>query len=45
MGSAVTEKFGDMEENSREVRRRGTRKGMLGCLKAVVEKKKLLYQL
>ena len=45
MGSAVTEKFGDREENIREARRRGIRKGGLGCLQSVLGKKKLLYQL
>ena len=45
MGSAVTRKFGDMEENSREVRSRGIRKEVLVCVQDVLGKKKLLYQL
>ena len=45
VGSTVTEKFGDMEENSREVRIKGTRNELLGCVQDVVGKNKSLYQL
>ena len=42
LGYLVKEKVGNMEENTREVRSRRTRKYVLGHVKSVVGKKKFL---
>ena len=44
MGSVVKAKVGDMEENTREGRIRRIRKVLMGCVQAVVGKKKLVVQ-
>ena len=44
VGSLVKEKFIKMEENTREVIIRRTRKEVVGCVQAVVGKKNFLVQ-
>ena len=44
VGSVVKAKVGEMEENTREGRIRRMRKEMMGCVQAVVGKKKLVVQ-
>ena len=44
MGYVVKEKVGDIEENTREVRNRATRKEMVVCFQDVVGKKIFLVQ-
>ena len=44
VGSVVKAKVGEMEENTREGRIRRMRKELMGCVQAVVGKKKLLVQ-
>ena len=44
MGSVVKANVGEMEENTREGRIRRMRKELMGCVQAVVGKKKLLAQ-
>ena len=45
MGSVVTEKFRDIEENNREVRSGKMMKGLVGCVQFVAEKKTFLVKL
>ena len=44
-GSVVKAKDGEIEENAREVRIRRTRKEVVGCVQAMVGKKKFLIQI
>ena len=45
VGSVVKAKVGEMEENIGEGRIKRTRKELMGCVQAVVGKKKLVVQL
>ena len=44
MGSVVTEKVGEMEENTREGRSSSMMKDVVGCCRTVVGDNKFLFQ-
>ena len=44
VGSIITEKVRDMEEDTIEVGTRSIMEGVMGCVQAVVGKKKLMVQ-